>query len=104
MENKKGSKFGLGLLLGSIIGGVTALFITPKTGKQMRELAKKWLEEELEALKKEVGKIDKKKYQKAVNHVLQKVKKEVKNDAKELNKIKTQLMRKWESVKKKGVK
>jgi gas vesicle protein len=101
---KKSSKFGLGLLLGSIIGAVTALFVTPKTGKQMRELAKKWLEEELEVLKKKVEKIDKKKYQKAVEKVLQKVKKEVKNDAKELKKIKTQLMRKWESVKKKEVK
>lgn len=102
MENKKGSKFGLGLILGSIIGAVTALFVTPKTGKEMRELAKKWLEEELQLLKKEVGKIDKKKYQKAVEKVLQKVKKEVKSDVKELNKIKTQLMRKWESFKKKN--
>ena len=102
MENKKGSKFGLGLILGSLIGAVTALFVAPKTGKEMRQLAKKWLDEELEILKKEFKKIDKRKYQKAVEKVLQKVKKELKNDTKELNKIKTQLMRRWESFKKKS--
>lgn len=99
MENKKGTKFGLGLLIGSIVGALTALFVTPKTGKEMRELAKKWLEEELERLKKEVGKIDKKKYQKAVEKVLQKVKKEVKGDIKQLNKIKKELMKKWQNKK-----
>ncbi|MCX7881487.1 MAG: YtxH domain-containing protein [Patescibacteria group bacterium] len=100
MENKKASKFGLGLLIGSVIGVITALFVAPKTGKEMRELAKKWLEEELELLKKELGKIDKRKFKKAVEKVLQKVKKEVKSDVKELNKIKSQLMREWESYKK----
>ncbi len=100
MENKKGSKFGLGLILGSVLGAVAALFVTPKTGKEMRELAKKWLEEEVKKLKKEVGKIDKRKFKKAVDNVLSKVKKEVKNDVKELNKIKTQLMKRWERIKK----
>lgn len=97
MENKKSSKFGLGLILGSIIGAFTALFVTPKTGKEMRTLARKWLSEELEKLKKEVGKIDKKKYEKAVKKVLERVKKEVKGDIKQLDKIKKDLMKKWKN-------
>lgn len=97
MENKKSSKFGLGLILGSIIGAFTALFVTPKTGKEMRTLARKWLSEEMEKLKKEVGKIDKKKYEKAVKKVLERVKKEVKGDIKQLDKIKKDLMKKWEN-------
>lgn len=41
----KKSKFGLTLVLGALLGGVTAFFLTPKTGKENRELAKKkWQE------------------------------------------------------------
>lgn len=100
MENKKPSKFSLGLILGSIIGAIAALFVAPKTGKEMRELAKKWLKEEVEKIKKEVGKIDKRKFKKAVEKVLEKVKKEAKSEVRELNKIKRQLMNKWEMIKK----
>lgn len=98
-ENKK-SKFGFGFLLGSIIGAVTALFVAPKTGKEMREIAKKWLMEEVEKLKKEVGKLDKKKFQKAVEKVVQRVKKEFKKEGKEIKKLKKQLLSYWEKVKK----
>ncbi len=101
MENKKSSKFGLGLILGSVIGAVTALFITPKTGKEMRQLARKWLEEEVAKIKKEAGKIDKRKFQKAVEKVLERVKREAKSETKELNKIKGQLMKRWQSYQKK---
>jgi len=39
----KKSKLGFGLILGTIIGGAAAFFLTPKTGKENRELAaKKW--------------------------------------------------------------
>jgi len=41
MDNQKKSKFGLGLILGSLIGGVTALFFAPKSGKELREDVKK---------------------------------------------------------------
>ena len=37
----KQSKFGVGLMLGALLGGVAALFLTPKTGKENREFAKK---------------------------------------------------------------
>lgn len=100
MTNEKKSRFGLGLILGSIIGGITGLFLAPKTGKEIRETAKKWLVEEVEKLKKEVGKFDKKKFQKAVNSVLARVKKEFKKERKELERLKTNLLSQWEKVKK----
>lgn len=104
MENKKSSKFGLGLIFGSIVGAVAALFVTPKTGKQMRELAKKWLVEEVEKVKKEVGKIDKRKFKKAVEAVLGRMEKEVKKDKRQLSAIKRQLMRQWVKLKKENKK
>lgn len=100
MADNKKSKFGLGLILGSIIGGITALFFAPKTGKEMREIAKKWLMEEVEKLKKEAGKFDKKKFQKAVNNVLSRVKKEFKKEGKEIEKLKKNLLSQWERIKK----
>jgi len=45
MDNQKKSRFGLGLLIGSIIGGITALFFAPKSGKELREEVKKKIKE-----------------------------------------------------------
>jgi gas vesicle protein len=45
MDNKNKSRFGLGLLIGSIIGGLTALFFAPKSGKELREDVKKKIKE-----------------------------------------------------------
>ena len=57
MEGKKSSKFGLGLIIGSLIGGITALFLAPKTGKQMRADVKVKIKKLEELLKeKEVDK------------------------------------------------
>ncbi|QQS43306.1 YtxH domain-containing protein [Candidatus Roizmanbacteria bacterium] len=39
------SKFGAGLLLGALLGGAAAFFLSPKTGKENREMAKKKLAE-----------------------------------------------------------
>lgn len=39
------SKFGLGLALGAVLGGVAALFLSPKTGEENRKIAKKKLDE-----------------------------------------------------------
>ena len=58
MDNQKKSRFGLGLLIGSIIGGITALFFAPKSGKELREDVKKKMRE-LEKLLEE-KEIDKK--------------------------------------------
>lgn len=100
MAFEKKSKFGLGLILGSIVGGITALFFTPKTGKEMREIAKKWLMEEVEKLKKEATKFDKRKFKKAVEKVLGRIKKEMKKEGKELQKVKKHLLSQWDKIKK----
>jgi len=61
MDNQKKSKFGLGLLIGSIIGGVIALFFAPKSGKELRENVKKKIKQLEDFLKeKEVDKKAKK--------------------------------------------
>ena len=38
MNNKKSSNFGVGLLIGSVLGGIAALFLSPKSGKENREI------------------------------------------------------------------
>ena len=58
MDNQKKSKFGLGLIIGSVIGGLTALFFAPKSGKELRDDVKKKIRQ-LEKLLKE-KEIDKK--------------------------------------------
>jgi len=52
MDNQKKSKFGLGLIIGSVIGGLTALFFAPKSGKELRDDVKKKIRQ-LEKLLKE---------------------------------------------------
>lgn len=44
-HNKKSSKFGLGLMLGSIVGGLTAFFLSPKSGEENREMVARKIEE-----------------------------------------------------------
>lgn len=45
MITKKSSKFGLGLLLGTVIGGITALFLSPNTGEENREIVAKKIQD-----------------------------------------------------------
>ncbi len=106
-DQKKSSKLGFGLLVGSVLGGIAAFFLSPKSGPENREEAKKlyvkakgWLKEEVTEIKKAVGKIDKKKFSEAVKKVLTKVEKEVKKDSKEFVKVKKQLMKEWAKHKK----
>jgi len=41
-DKQKASKFGLGLLIGTVIGGIAAFFFSPKSGEENRkEVAKK---------------------------------------------------------------
>lgn len=47
----KKTKFGFGLMLGAVLGGVAAMFLTPKTGKENREIAKKKWDELNKAFK-----------------------------------------------------
>lgn len=52
LMQKKPTKFGIGLVLGAIVGGIAAFFLSPKSGKENREMVaqkakefQKWLEE-----------------------------------------------------------
>jgi gas vesicle protein len=90
MNNQKKSCFGLGLLIGSVIGGLTALFFAPKSGKELREDVKKKIKE-LERLLAE-KELDKK---------AKKIMKELSEEAKVLyEKAKTWLIEELASLKK----
>lgn len=138
MAEHKKSGLGLGLLIGTVVGGLAAFFLAPKSGKQNRKevaqklnhlkklfhdkelhkkvkeifgeasteatniyvQAKEWLVEELAEMKEAIENIDQEKYTKAVDKVMKKVKSEVKKDVKELDKLKTQLLKEWSKLKK----
>jgi len=36
-DQKSSSKLGLGLIMGTVIGAITAFFLSPKSGKENRE-------------------------------------------------------------------
>lgn len=44
-QDKKSSKFGFGVIVGSLIGGLTAFFFSPKSGKENREMVAHKIEE-----------------------------------------------------------
>lgn len=44
-DDQKSSKFGLGLALGAVLGGIAALFLTPTTGEENRKLVAKKIKE-----------------------------------------------------------
>src|SRR5574340_1837543 len=108
MADKK-SKFGLGLLIGTVVGGLTAFFFSHKSGPENREevseeakkiykRAKELLEPKLIELKKTVDHIDKEKYMALVEEVMKKLGKEAKKDVKQLEKLKKQLMKEWDKL------
>ncbi len=53
MNMKKSSGFGSGLMFGAVLGGIAALFFSPKSGKENREVARKKAEELQRYLKDE---------------------------------------------------
>ena len=58
MSDKKGSKLGLGIVLGTIAGAVAGLFLAPKQDKQLRKDAKKLSSNfinEVDKIKKELA-------------------------------------------------
>ena len=50
MSDKKDSKFSAGLLIGAVLGGAAALFLSPKSGKENRKLVAKKIKELQETL------------------------------------------------------
>ena len=51
MDEKRSSKFGLGLLLGAVGGALAGIFLSPKSGKAMRKDAKKKYDELMKLMK-----------------------------------------------------
>jgi gas vesicle protein len=98
-QNKKKSFFGLGVIFGSIIGGLTALFLSPKSGKQNRKavvslikklkrlIEEKNLDEEVKKIFDEATEEVKKFYLRAKEAVIAKLS-EIKEKIKEIDKEK----------------
>ncbi|MFA5137004.1 MAG: hypothetical protein WC489_06485 [Patescibacteria group bacterium] len=135
-DDKKSSKFGIGVLIGTVIGGLTALFLTPTTGEENRKLvaqkikdledllqdteldkkvkeifgeatdearnlylkAKKNTIKRLAELKETVENIDREKYEKVVKETIDILKKEVKREAKDMEKLKEALLKEWKKL------
>lgn len=121
MEEKRGkSKFGLGLLIGGLVGAVSGLLLAPKSGKQTRkEILKKArqlqkLLEEKEVDKKikeifgQVTEEGKKIYQRAkeelINHLSQLKEDFQKIDKKKYEKVVEEVIKKIEKEFKKDIK
>lgn len=139
-NTKKPSKFGLGLLIGSVLGGIAAFFLSPTSGPENREMVAKKIKEleklmeekevdkhikeifgevteevkliyekaktelikRLAELKETVQNIDKEKYMNVVEDVMTKIKKETKKDIRQLEKLKSQLIREWSKLQSKA--
>lgn len=139
MSDQKSSKLGLGLIMGTIVGAITAFFLSPKSGKENREEAVKkfkeleeWLKEKevdvklkeiygeateegrklFAFVRKEVAMVmgevkekfedfDKEKYEKMIENVMNKAKKETKTTVQKLDKMKNHLLAQWQGKGKK---
>ena len=55
MNKEMAKGFGIGLLVGAVIGGVIALLYAPKTGKETRQLIKDKATEVVDTLKEETS-------------------------------------------------
>lgn len=135
-DNQKSSKFGIGVLIGTLLGGLAALFLSPTTGEENRELvakkvkqleklledaeldkklksifgetteevkmvylqAKKEIIKKLAALKEAVESIDRTKYEKVVHETIDLLKKEVKREGHEMEKLKGELLKEWKKL------
>ena len=88
---KKSSRFGLGVLIGTIVGALTAFFLSPKSGKENREEVLKKIQE----LKKQIEKME-------IDKKVKEIYGEVTEDGKKvLLKAKKQLLIKVDDLQKK---
>jgi len=51
MSDNKKSKFGLGVAIGALLGGVAAFFLSPRSGAENRKMAMKKIDELIKLLK-----------------------------------------------------
>jgi len=138
-DQKSSSKLGLGLIMGTVIGAITAFFLSPKSGKENREEALKkfkeleeWLKEKevdvklkeiygevteegrrlfefvsrevtivMDEVKEKIEDFDKEKYEKMIENVMNKAKKETKTTVEKLEKMKKHLLKQWQGKSKK---
>jgi gas vesicle protein len=135
-DDKRSSKFGIGVLVGTLLGGLAALFLSPASGEENREIvakkvkqlekllgdaeldkklkgifgetteeiktvylqAKKEVIKKLAALKEAVESIDRTKYEKVVHETVDILKKEVKREGHEMEKLKAELLKEWKKL------
>ena len=135
-DSKPSSKFGLGLLFGAVIGGLTAFFLSPNSGpenqklvadkikaleklladsdleKKVKEIfgeateeatlvykkAKKNFIKTLAEVKGTVESLDKEKVAKVAHETVEILKKEVKHEGKEMDKLKAELSKEWKKL------
>lgn len=135
-DSKSSSKFGFGLLLGAVIGGLTAFFLSPTSGpenqklvaKKIKELEKLLADSDIEKKVKEIfgeateeatvvykkakkefiktlaeakgtiESLDKDKVSKVAHETVEILKKEVKHEGKEMEKLKAELSKEWKKL------
>lgn len=135
-DSKSSSKFGLGLLLGTLVGGVAAFFLSPHSGpenqklvaKKVKELEKLLAETDIEKKVKEIfgeateeatavykkakkqfiqtlaeakesiESIDKDQVAEVAHETVEILKKEVKHEGKEMEKLKAELSKEWKKL------
>jgi len=135
-DSKSSSKFGLGLLLGTLVGGVAAFFLSPNSGpenqklvaKKVKELEKLLAETDIEKKVKEIfgeateeatavykkakkqfiqtlaeakesiESIDKDQVAEVAHETVEILKKEVKHEGKEMEKLKAELSKEWKKL------
>lgn len=132
-DSKSSSKFGLGVLFGTVIGGIAAFFLSPTSGpenqklvaEKIKELEKLLSDSNLEKKVKEIfgeateeatavykkakkdfikslaqakgtiESLDKEKVAEVANNTVEILKKEVKHEGKEMEKLKAELSKEW---------
>ncbi|OGK21068.1 hypothetical protein A2866_01930 [Candidatus Roizmanbacteria bacterium RIFCSPHIGHO2_01_FULL_39_8] len=135
MDNKK-SRFGIGLVVGTVLGALAGLFLAPQSGKETREAVLKKVEElkkelekmeidkkvkeiwgevneegrkmykkaskdlskKLELVQDKWDQLDKEKYIKMVEDVIESVRKDTSTTPAKLEKLKKAFLRDWEKI------
>ena len=135
-DSKSSSKFGLGLVLGTVLGGLAAFFLSPSSGpenqkmiaQKIKELEKLLKDTDLEKMVKDVfgeateeatgvykkakktfiktlaeakgtvESLDREKVEEVANNTVEILKKEVKHEGKEMEKLKAELSKEWKKL------